>query len=284
MASEGDCLEAVKKMDQKERYSETDARNLAAKEFIEVNFDSVPDGEIGLIIGNRQTFLTTFLFYQTLAYLGNTAGNFAASIENGNKSIQKKVNRIWDVLGGIDISYQDHEGKWIKAGKIDEMGPIASDVHLVRLPVTGLTNLKVRLELTKGLWRIDYLALAKLGQSVEPVRIKPSLLSSKTEICGNDRNQILSDTLDPLITLPGDSYNLSYCLPVTSGDYELFLCSKGYYIEWMREPWLEEENHRKASFMFGFPGLFMKMAAREFKHVESTMEENFWKSRYVKKD
>jgi hypothetical protein len=284
VASEGDCLEAVKQMDQKERYSETGARNLAEKEFIDVNFDSVPDGEIGLIIGNRQTFLTTFLFYQTLAYLGNTAGYFAASIENGNKSLKKDVNRIREILGGIDVSIQDQGGKWVRTGKIDEEGPIASDVHLLRLPVTGRTNLKIRLELTKGLWRIDYLALAKLGQSVEPVRIKPSVLPSKTETCNNSRNLILSDTLDPLVTLPGDSYNLSYCLPVTSDDYELFLCSKGYYIEWMREPWLEEENHRKATFMFGFPGLFMKMAAREFKSVESSMEENFWKSRYVKKD
>jgi hypothetical protein len=284
IAPEGNCLEAVKRMDQKERYSETDNRNLAEKEFIEVNFDSVPDGKIGLIIGDRQTFLTTFLFYQTLAYLGNSAGNFAASIENGNKFLQKKVNRIWDILGGINVFFQDNEGKWTKAGKIDEMGPIASDVHLVKLPVEGRTNLKVRLELTKGLWRIDYLALAKIGQNAEAVRIKPSIFPVKAEICDNTPNLILADTLHPLITLPGDSYSLSYCLPVTSENYEFFLCSKGYYIEWMREPWLEEENHRMASFMFGFPKLFMKKAAKEFKPVESTMEENFWKSRYVKKD
>jgi hypothetical protein len=282
MAPEGDCLDAVKAMDHSERYSVTDANNLAAKEFIYVNFNQLPDGDLGLIIGGRQTFLTTFLFYQSLAYMGHSAGNFAANIESGNKSLQKKVDRVWNILGGIDVFFQDREGKWIKAGLFDEMGPIASDVHLVRLPATGRSTVNVKLELTKGLWRIDYLALAKLGQSVEPVRIKPSLQS--TEVCDNHKRPQLVDTTGTFITLPGDSYNLSYNLPGNSDEYELFLCSKGYYIEWMREPWLEEENLRKASLMFGFPRLFMKRAAKEFKLIEPTMEENFWKSRYAKKD
>jgi hypothetical protein len=283
-APEGDCLEAVKRMDQLERYSETDSSNLAAKESIELNFNSIPSGEIGLIIGSRQTFLTTFLFYQSLAYLGHSAGNFAAGIESGNKSLQKKVNKVWNILGGIDVFYQDRGGKWIKAGQFDENGPIASDIHLIRLPVKGQSSLKVKLELTKGLWRIDYLALAKLEESVEPVRIKPLVELTKTETCDNNKINQLTDTLDPLITLPGDKYYLSYNLPVTSEYYEFFLCSKGYYIEWMREPWLAEESFKKASLMFGVPGLFMKMAAKEFKTIEPNMEANFWKSRYVKTD
>ena len=100
-APEGDCLEKVLVMDQKERYSVTDSNNLAAKECVELNFNSVPDGNIGLIIGNRQTFLTTFLFYQSLAYMGNSAGNFAASIETGNKSLKKRQTgsgKFWAVL------------------------------------------------------------------------------------------------------------------------------------------------------------------------------------------
>ena len=36
--------------------------------------------------------------------------------------------------------------------------------------------------------------------------------------------------------------------------------------------------------MFGFPGIFMRIAAKEFKSIEPRMEENFWKSRYVKKN
>jgi len=50
------------------------------------------------------------------------------------------------------------------------MGPIASDIHLIKLPETGTKPVKVRLELTKGLWRIDWLALARLDQPVEPIK------------------------------------------------------------------------------------------------------------------
>lgn len=284
LAPEGDCLEAVREMDQKERYSETDSKNLAAKEYIEMNFNSVPDGDLGLIVGSRQTFLTTFLFYQSLAYLGNSAGNFAAMIERGDKSLQKKVTRVWDILGDIEVFIREGSGKWIRSGTINEMGPIASDIHLIRLPAISGSNFKIKLVLTKGLWRIDYLALAKLGHSAEPLRIGPLVLSNEKGICDQFKKPLLSDTLDPLVTLPGDSYDLLYILPDTHQEYELFLSSKGYYIEWMREPWLREESLKKASLLFGTPRLFMKMAAKEFKLVEPTMEKNFWMSRYAKKN
>lgn len=283
IAPEGDCREKIIEMDHRERYSATDSANLARREYIEMNFDSLPEGKLGLIIGCRQTFLTTYLFYQSLAYLGHSAGYFAARIESGDKSLQNRVNKVWELLGGIEVFVQNPNGNWIKARKIEEMGPIASDVHLIELPENPTTNLKVKLRLTKGLWRIDYLALAKLEQNVEPIIIKPSLVI-KENVTENNPESQLTDTLKPLISLPGDIFNLCYYLPGYSKDYEVFLSSKGYYIEWMRETWLEEENHWKAGMFFGLPKLFMKMAATDFKKYEPIMEDNFWRSRYVKKN
>jgi hypothetical protein len=283
IAPEGDCLEAIKQMDHKERYSVTDSTNLIQREFIEMNFDSLPPGKLGLIIGCRQTFLTTYLFYQSLAYLGNSAGYFAARIESGDNNLKKRVNKVWELLGGIEVFVQNSNGDWEKVNQINEMGPIASDVHLIELPKPAMTKLKVKLRLTKGLWRIDYLALANLEQSIEPIRIKPALVIRENGL-SNDLESQLTDTLRPLITLPGDVYNLHYLLPGISKNYEVYLCSKGYYIEWMRETWLAQENFKKASIMFEFPRLFMRMTAADFKKVEPTMEDNFWRSRYVKKN
>lgn len=282
-AQEGDCLDAVIKMDSRERYSVTDETDLAEKEYIDLTFNNVSHGEHGLLIGCRQTFLTTYLFYQSLAYMGNSAGNFAAQIESGDKKLQKRVNRVWDVLGGIEVFVKNSGGKWIKVNSYEEMGPIASDVHMIRLPQTDTPVLNVRLILTKGLWRIDYLALAKTGEKTDPLRIKPSVVRATNQTDECTGMMALSDTLNPLITLPGDSYNLKYNLPLSTESYELFLCSKGYYIEWMREPWIAEENLKKASLLFGFPKMYMKMTAKNFKLVESSMEENFWNSRYVKR-
>ena len=283
-APEGDCMEKVELMDNSERVSEADPKNLIQKEYVELEFQSAPDGETGLIIGSRQTFMTTYLFYQSLAYLGNSAGNFAARIESGDSSLLKRVNKVWDLLGSIEVSVYDANGKWTKAGEIREMGPIASDIHLIKLPETGTKPVKVRLELTKGLWRIDWLALARLDQPVEPIKISPS------EVIAESKNTVFSgehpliNTSEPLVTLPGDSYKLVYKLPTPSQEYEFFLSSKGYYIEWMRESWVEEEDHRKAALLFGFPRIYMRNAAADFKKLEPRMEEMFWKSRYVKKD
>ena len=64
IAPEGDCTEKMAAMDQSERFSTADPNDLTSKETIEITFRNVPDGETGLIIGSRQTLLTTFLFYQ----------------------------------------------------------------------------------------------------------------------------------------------------------------------------------------------------------------------------
>jgi hypothetical protein len=282
-APEGDCLEKVIAMDKTERYSESDRNNLISKEIIEVTFDNVPEGDLGFIIGCRQTLMTTYLFYQGLAYLGSSAGYFASRIESGDKSLQKKVDRVRQLLGGIELFIRNSDGKWVKLNEIAENGPIASDIHLIRLPRTDSKELNMRLRLTKGLWRINYLALGTLVKQVNPVIIEPSLVLSEK---GNTTNPecLLRDPQNPLVTLPGDVYDLYYSFPDFPDNYEIFLKSRGYYIEWMREPWLREENHLKAALFFGMPWLFMKMAADDFKKTEPVMEESFWNSRYVRKN
>lgn len=281
IAAEGDCLEKIRELDNAERYSDADSKNLLQKEFIELEFKSPPAGETGLIISSRQTFMTTYLFYQSMAYLGNSAGNFASKIESGDSSLKRRVDRVWDLLGGIEVQVLNKDGKWIKEGEIREMGPIASDIHLIKLPVRDAGTLKIRLKLTKGLWRIDWLSLATIDQCVDPITISPKEVVAENSF--NKTDIQVSDTLPLLVTLPGDSYKLVYELPADQ-EYEFFLDSKGYYIEWMREAWLEEESPVKAALLFGFPRIYMRVTASEFKKMEPDMERMFWKSRYVKKD
>jgi hypothetical protein len=83
-AAEGSCLNKINQMDHVEQFSSTDSKNLAKKEEIVFSFTNEENDNQGLIIGSRQTLLTTFLFYQGLAYTGNCTGFFVSSIENGN--------------------------------------------------------------------------------------------------------------------------------------------------------------------------------------------------------
>ncbi len=281
-ATEGSCLKAVQEMDNMERYSLADSDNLAKRETIEVTFKNIPGKDLGLVMGCRQSLMTTWLFYQSLSYLGNSAGYFAARIESGDRSLQRKVDRVWDVLGGIEIFMLNGGGKWEKVGQEGEMGPLASDVHLIKLPGTNDKEVRLKLRLTKGLWRLNYLALASLDEKIEPVQIEPSLVASPLKV--NSADSLLLNPDNPLVTLPGDEYDIYYDLPEGADNYEIFLKTKGYYLEWMRDTWIAEENLKRAALFFGFPGLFMKIVADDFKKVEPSMEESFWNSRYVRQN
>lgn len=281
-ASEGSCLKAVQEMDNTERYSLADSNNLAEREIIEVTFENIPGKEVGLVVGCRQSLLTTWIFYQSLSYLGNSAGYFAARIESGDRSLQRKFDRVKDVLGGIEVLMENGDGKWETVGQELEQGPLAGDVHLIKLPETNEKEIRLKLRLTKGLWRLNYLALASLDEKTEPIQIEPALVISPVNC--NTADSLLKNQDNPLVTLPGDEYDICYKLPEGQNVYEIFLKTKGYYIEWMRDTWITEENLKRAALLFGFPRLFMKIIAKDFKEAEPSMEASFWNSRYVRQN
>ncbi|MDX9905136.1 MAG: hypothetical protein RBS55_00970 [Bacteroidales bacterium] len=281
LAPEGDCLRKVLEMDQDERYSTADPANLLEKEIVEITFRDTPQGETGLIIGSRQTFMTTFLFYQGIAHAGKRMPYYLAEVERGNKRMQGYLTKIWDMLGPIEVFVQNERDKWVKAGEITEMGPIAADLRLLNLPDPGREEMKIRLRMTKGLWRIDQLGLVQTDKPVSPVRISPARVL-KDSLEDPLALHLLCDTSAYLVTRPGDAYDLVYLLPENDREYELFLYSRGYYLEWMREEWLKEEDRSKMAIMFACPRQYLKMMAPEFKKIEPGIEEMFWNSRYVK--
>ncbi|HJZ86763.1 MAG TPA: hypothetical protein VKN99_16410 [Polyangia bacterium] len=273
-AAEGDCAAAVRTLDGRERTSTTDPSDLATREQIDLEF-SAPAGQgaLGVVVGARQTFLTTYLFYQALAYMGRSVGAWMATLERGDRSLLERVRGLDRALGGIEVLVADAGGRFQPAGAVSEVGPLAADVKVVPLPSpwTGVRAgqpIRVRLRLTRGYWRLDLLALARLGTRVEPVRLLPSVMGKQKTF--------------PLVTLPGDEYRFRFQLPEHPERYELFLESRGYYLEWMREEWLREEDPARAALMFLNPQAALRLLAPEFKRHEARMEELFWRSRYAR--
>jgi hypothetical protein len=80
--------------------------------------------------------------------------------------------------------------------------------------------------------------------------------------------------------MPGDRYELEYQLP-PGNDYELFIDSRGYYLEWMRQEWLADENPLAALRLFADPAGMLRALAPAYKRVEPEMEQIFWRSRYA---
>ena len=181
----------------------------------------------------------------------------------------------------MKILEQDSSGKWIKINDTGETGPIASDIKLIPLKekYSG-KEIRLRLRMTRGMWRIDYAALADLEKEVSPIIIKPSDTFPE-EVNGSNILNLLNNEDSLLVTLPGDKYNIFYKLPGDFKDYEYFLDSKGYYLEWLREVWFAEENPAMVTEMILNTGQYFRDLAPQYKKVEADMEKAFWRSKYV---
>ena len=69
-----------------------------------------------------------------------------------------------------------HRNKWILFDDLYETGPIAKNLVLAPIPrsIFNSGDLKIKIELTKGLWRIDYLGLTSINSKADPVTIYPN--------------------------------------------------------------------------------------------------------------
>ena len=278
-AREGDCLPALLNFDGDERFSRADEGYLAAKETVDVRFRIHRGRAYGLVIGCRQSLLPTYLLYQAYAYMGHDAGHWLAEIER--KNLREQRGSVEESIGGIEAIVQQADGQWQSAGEVNEHGPLAVDVHLLPLPQLSDTTVNIQLRMTKGAWRTDYVALAELSKPVLPIRVHPySVLKEGKE--DPEAYAKLLDSTQHLITFPGDAYALRYALSADSSNYELFLESCGYYLEWIRKEWIEEQNPFLLAQMFLDPENALKRLAPQFKRVEPSMEDCFWRSRYAK--
>lgn len=280
-AVNSDILSNIQKIDDLEYFTTTDSLDLFQKEEIFLEFNQQEDSQLGLVLNFRQTLLTTFLLYSALSYMGEDFGNYFAEIEK-NKLIQKAYKRPMNKLGGIEVYYLNSHNKWVKVDEIHETGPIAKNLNIIPLPTITSNKVKIKLKLTKGNWRIDYVGIAEIQEKVKPEKI----YVSEIETINGDQfeNQILkADDADYLYSFPGNEFVLQFKLPPLENglEHEIFLASKGYYLEWIRSEWLESKEPKKLKKMLLMDKNTWRDLAIEFKSVEDEMEEIFWNSKFT---
>jgi hypothetical protein len=277
-AEEGDCLALLRAADYRERMSRADSTDLAAKETIDIAFDRMPGDTCGIVIGCRQSLMTTFLFYKTLGYMGKDAGQWFAEMERSR--MNEPMNALEELLGGIDVSVKDSTHDWTPVGTVLEYGPLATDVHLLPLPHGMSGPLAVRLGMTKGYFRIDNVGIVRMGAAVDPIRLSPAVVL-RDGVNDVVARALLTDTSKTLVTKPGDRYTMQFDLPDRADKYGLFLESRGYYLEWIRQSWMKEEDPMAlAEILFDAPGA-LKRLAPEFARTEKAIEAQFWRSKYA---
>jgi hypothetical protein len=213
-----------------------------------------------------------------MAYMGSKAGEILAAYERALPLIRNAQKSIYDILGGVEVSVLIN-GRWRKVGTIEEQGPIASDTHILPVGYNHDFN-KVKLTMTKGLWRIDQVSLCNILGEKEPFVIQPAKLLNK----GIEDYGLLKTLIDPesmLVINPGTSYTLVFEIPEIE-NLSVFLKSQGYYTEWMRDEWLEEENPEMIQLIIKKPYEWLKLMSPKYKLIESEMESLFWSSKFGK--
>lgn len=284
LSDEGDCTSLLDKIDRTERFSLSDPGNMSSKEEIILTFarGDLKDGEkLGLVVRFRQTLMTTYLIYSAFGYMGDEMGSVFAQMENsGNR--KKDLGGIRRELGDIEVHLWDQTSdKWIKQGGLYETGPIAFNLQILPFKdrLNGISDdLRIKLVLNRGLWRLDYLALASIIRKAEPIILSPDMI--RYQKTGQEEPLSQAANLDrPIISMPGDVRLFDFTLPGGSGDYELFLYSRGYYLEWMRSSWIKEKDLGKLARMLMVPKLYLKAEAADYKRYETVMEREFWNTR-----
>jgi hypothetical protein len=282
-AAEGDCAATLAAFDGVERLSEADSTDLGTREVVELEF-AVPPAQPALLLASRQSLLPTFVLYQGFAWLGSGVGEWMATLERRDRETVQRLEGPARALGGIDILVENARGGWDSLATVRETGPLAADARLVPLPeVTNARPLRVRLRLAKGAWRVDAASLVSRVARVTPERLAPAVVLRDGQVDDAARARLL-DSLAPLTTFPGDRYTLVYRLPGDASAHELFLETKGYYLEWMRAEWLAEEHRALAAALFLDPAGALRRLAPAFKREERTIEAAFWRSRYAGHD
>lgn len=280
-AAEGDCRAALSQRDRQERTSAADSTDLATRETIDLEFDPPPgDGALGLVLAYRQTLLTTYLFYQGLAWMGDRAGEWLAALDR-TPGLRGTAGSVAGALGRIDVLVPGDTG-WTAVGRAGETGPLATDVKLVPLPRPTAGPVRVRLRLTRGLWRLDQAALVRLGARVTPTRLAPARARA-TRHDAPELRRWIADSASALVTLPGDDVDLEFDVPGDPGQVELFLEARGYYLEWMRQEWLAEAQPLLAARLYLDPASALRALAPEFSRREPELERTFWSSRYARR-
>jgi hypothetical protein len=140
--------------------------------------------------------------------------------------------------------------------------------------------------MNKGLWRLDDAALYNIVEEAKPMTVLPTELKKNglpnMELLANVTNK----KNDYIVSMPGDEFYFSYNIPASKNNevYQVFLDTRGYYIEWMRESWLKDKNLFALKRMMDNPKEWLNSETTNYKQYEIKMEEQFWNSKWTQKN
>ncbi len=261
----------------------SDGVDLATRTSVVLRFPALHAREGALVLGARNSLMSTYLFYQAIAWLGRSYGALLASAERGDPALGRSIAAFAQLLGGVDVSVRRADGTWALAGTLPYIGPNAAATRAVPItPPSPDAPFEVRVEFARAHWRIDSLRAAPIVARDLPVTEVAAEVVARAGRDARADARSLRGEGDRLVTMPGDELTLRFAVPPARGNAAYLLRTRGYYYEWMRAPWLREENPPRAHRLLADPASALRELAAPYHSQEAEMDAIFNASRFAR--
>jgi len=184
----------------------------------------------------------------------------------------------------FSIKVQIQRGNsYVPVDRIAPTGPITWHQAAAgfRIPSEEITRL--RLSFMPDNWVIDWIGVSfDSTDAIQQTTFKPSDIVTHHS---NNQYQTIDQLSDKdssyFITYPGDFHELSFNIDTVPQDKErtYFLASHGYYIEWLRMTWMDENGNYGPGQELELNDTLLQRTARLWLEKKEQMEEHFYNSK-----
>ncbi|MDR8392816.1 hypothetical protein NC796_16795 [Aliifodinibius sp. S!AR15-10] len=239
---------------------------------------SPEDSDAGALYLNlRNSLFTTVLLYDYLL-----ASQGVESLNWVGKELQTVSGAV--ALGDFNHSFmglqieQRVDGIYHQVGRIENTGPIAWRELAVPISMTTGDSVHIRLKFLADVWRIDEIKLATQVELPEVNYLKPAaILDSKGAGLPGKTDLLASADDKYLVTYPGERFYVLFDVDERNDKKASYLLAgQGYYIEWIREEWIEKHE-------MGEPVVFtselVMEAQQRWRETKDEFEQKFFDSK-----
>lgn len=254
-----------------------------------ITFDLATTGmkdSVTVLLRARNTLLTTALFYDVvLGPRGLNALEWTARMAE-DESYAHMFYALYDEYSGVQVDVE-REGRRDPVTRFGDIGPIAWKDLAIRLPVTGDVT-RVSFTFFPDNISIDRIAFARETLDGASYAVRTVIPASIEDYDGMTRPEIADSIARQdesyLHVTPGDSYRFRYTLPEAPGlSTSVLLSSQGYYYEWLRGDWVQEDSTLPPLNIFDVPAIIELLRERWMTGYRM-MEEEFFRNRIPLKE
>lgn len=253
--------------------------------FEEVKWDSIDlvfppyDSDSGALYFNlRNSLFTTVLLYDYLL------------ASQGVHAFEWIAHELATVSGAVALGDFNHTymglriekktgNEYRPIGRIPNTGPIAWREVAVPVSMTPGDSLYLRLKFLTDSWRINEIKLAAFADTAEVRYIPISKMYNANGSLTPEKAELLNKGDDRyVVTYPGDRFTISFKAGTEQEGKRAsyLLAGQGYYIEWIRDHWLDKIN---SGTPIKYSSDLIRLAQQKWQGKKTEFEKQFFQQK-----